>query len=397
MQLLTDRLDQAGMSHLLEQQLINVRNALRPQDSGRILASGLFEVTLQCRSLSSAMAVSKRVQEHGQKNLAVMGQVIKPVLTGLLMPYPRYSLISKTKLLQQAQIRMETIGPAELGRIILLKSPRRNLTAELPMSIADAAKAGQMIAYFQPKVCCKSGRVTGFEALTRWQHPTRGILPPASFMPGMSAADHKALTAAMLQHVLDALTFWDQSEAQVETVSLNISHIELSDPGFSETVLHELEKRQIAPNRLVLELLESTGPINSDSLAQKNLKLLVKAGCRLDLDDFGTGYASLDAIRSFDVHRIKIDRSYVTGCDVDPNQQRMLSAILAMAEMLNIETVAEGVKTQQEHAYLAQLGCNELQGYAIAKPMPLALTLEFLARHNEQATSHTCVAVGTLH
>lgn len=397
MQLLTDRLDQAGMSHLLEQQLINLRNALRPQDSGRILTSGLFEVTLQCRSWSAAVAVSKRVQEHGQQNLAVMGQIIKPVLTGLLMPYPRFSLISKTSLLRQAQNRLECLEPAELGRIVLLKSPHENLTADLPITIADAAKAGQMIAYFQPKVCSRSGLVTGFEALTRWQHPTRGILPPASFMPGMSAADHKALTATMLQHVLDALSFWDKSGVQVETASLNISNIELGDPGFSEAVLQELEKRQIAPGRLVLELLESMGPINSDSLAQKNLKHLVEAGCRLDLDDFGTGYASLDAIRSFGVHRIKIDRSYVTGCDVDANQQKMLSAILAMAEMLDIGTVAEGVRTQQEHAYLTQLGCDELQGYAIAKPMPLELTLEFLARHNERASSYAGVAGGTLH
>lgn len=396
MQILTDRLEQAGMSHLLEQEIINLRDALRPQDLVKIVAPGLFEITLHCRSWAAAMVVARRVQQHGQQRLAVMGQMIKPVLTGLLIPYPRLSLISKTRLLRQGQTKMESIGPAELGRIILLKSPRDHLTDELPVTIADAVKAGQMIAYFQPKACCHSGRVTGFEALTRWQHPTQGILPPANFMPGMAEADHNALTATMLQHVLDALAFWDKSGFHVETASLNISNIELGDPGFSDAVLQELEKRQIAPHRLVLELLESMGPINSDPLAHKNLKHLLEAGCRLDLDDFGTGYASLDAIRTFGVHRIKIDRSYVTGCDVDANQQRMLSAILAMAEKLRIETVAEGVETQQEHAYLAQLGCDELQGYAIAKPMPLEQTLEFLARHNEQVDSLSGTASGNL-
>lgn len=394
MPVLTDHLERAGMSYLLEQITINLREALRPQDRVEVVAPGLFAITLHCRSRTVAKTVAKRVQQHGQRGLAAKGQTIKPVLTGLLMACPQPALICKAKLLGYGRKQLENAGPEELGRVTVIETPLDRLTSDMPVTVADAVKVGQIIAYFQPKVCCNSGRVTGFEALARWRHPTQGILSPASFMPGMTATDHRALTATMLQHVLDALVFWDESGLHVETVSLNISNVELGDPRFSQTILQELKKRKIAPHRLVLELLESMWPFNSDPIPHKNLKHLLKAGCRLDLDDFGTGYASLDAIRTFGVHRIKIDRTYVTGCDVDANQQRMVSAILAMAERLGVGTVAEGVETRQEHAYLAQLGCDEVQGYAIARPMPLEQTPEFLTRHNDRIDSLPGIASG---
>jgi EAL domain-containing protein (putative c-di-GMP-specific phosphodiesterase class I) len=105
-------------------------------------------------------------------------------------------------------------------------------------------------------------------------------------------------------------------------------------------------------------------------------------GCRIDLDDFGTGNASIASIRRFAIKRIKIDRSFVMKADRDPEQQRMISAILTMAERLEIETLAEGVETVGEHVMLAQLGCDHVQGFGIARPMPFDQTLEWIAMHN---------------
>ena len=113
-----------------------------------------------------------------------------------------------------------------------------------------------------------------------------------------------------------------------------------------------------------------------------NINALGKLGCRIDLDDFGTGHASISSIRRFAVSRIKIDRSFITKADRDPEQQRMVSAILTMAERLEVETLAEGVETVGEHVLLAQLGCDHVQGFGIAKPMPFEQTFDWIAGHN---------------
>jgi EAL domain-containing protein (putative c-di-GMP-specific phosphodiesterase class I) len=105
-------------------------------------------------------------------------------------------------------------------------------------------------------------------------------------------------------------------------------------------------------------------------------------GCRIDLDDFGTGHASITSIRRFGVNRIKIDRSFVIKADRDPEQQRMISAILTMAERLGVDTLAEGVETVGEHVILAQLGCNHVQGFGIAHPMPVDQTVDWIQAHN---------------
>jgi EAL domain-containing protein (putative c-di-GMP-specific phosphodiesterase class I) len=113
----------------------------------------------------------------------------------------------------------------------------------------------------------------------------------------------------------------------------------------------------------------------------KNINGLVALGCRVDLDDFGTGHASISSIRRFAVHRIKIDRSFVMKADRDPEQQRMISTILTMAERMDLETLAEGVETVGEHALLAQLGCDHVQGFGIGKPMPFQETLDWISAH----------------
>jgi EAL domain-containing protein (putative c-di-GMP-specific phosphodiesterase class I) len=118
-----------------------------------------------------------------------------------------------------------------------------------------------------------------------------------------------------------------------------------------------------------------------DDQVTLNINGLVELGCNVDLDDFGTGHASISSIRRFKINRLKIDRSFVMKADRDPEQQRMISAILTMAERLNLETLAEGVETIGEHALLAQLGCDHVQGFGIGKPMPFSETLDWIQSH----------------
>jgi EAL domain-containing protein (putative c-di-GMP-specific phosphodiesterase class I) len=136
----------------------------------------------------------------------------------------------------------------------------------------------------------------------------------------------------------------------------------------------ELDRHELTPDRLVIEVLETVVANRSEDVVIRNLAGLARLGCCLDLDDFGTGHASITSIRRFSIERIKIDRSFVTRIDDDLEQQKMVTAILTMAERLGLDTLAEGVETAAERAMLARLGCGHVQGFGIARPMPIKET-----------------------
>jgi EAL domain-containing protein (putative c-di-GMP-specific phosphodiesterase class I) len=138
----------------------------------------------------------------------------------------------------------------------------------------------------------------------------------------------------------------------------------------------------------VVEVLETVVSAAPDDMIARNINALSRMGCNIDLDDFGTGHASIASLRRFAVKRIKIDRSFVMKVDTDREQQRMVVAILALAEHLNLDTLAEGVETAGEHAILAQLGCRHVQGFGIARPMPFDQTLDWI-RANDAKRQNT--------
>ena len=342
--LLGDYLGNAGFSHLLVQISVRMSRALRPHDPVQIAAPGVFSVVLHTSSEVEAMRIALRLQADCQTQYQVAGMAVVPILTGVLVQNSGGAAAPTTMLVEWGRARLDATTVEQLGRIVLLPYESwQKQPSSLPATVAEAVAEGQIEPWFQPQVCCNTGAVTGFEALARWNHPMRGTLTPAAFMAGMTELDHAALTLRMLRGALAALARWDAEGLEVPTVSINISQPELSDRGFADMVIWELDRMDVRPQRLVVEVLESVGPINSCEHARRNLAQLAKAGCRLDLDDFGTGYAGLDSIRHFGVHRIKIDRSFVSGCDRDPAQQRMVLGILAMTERLGIATRAEGV------------------------------------------------------
>ncbi|SNT75306.1 GGDEF domain-containing phosphodiesterase [Paracoccus seriniphilus] len=372
----------AGFGHLLVNLSMRLSRAIRSEDPVRIAAPGLFSVILKDRSEAEAMRIAQRLHKDAQRPATISGQTITPVFSGVMIHPSASSDATLAELSRNALFRLDSLAPNQMGAITLFDHDPDLYGPELPASVSEAISQNQIVPYFQPQISCHTGLVTGFEALARWHHPSRGTLAPAAFMPGMTPQDHDQLTRTMLRQSIAALKQWDRAGWQVPTVSVNISNCELSDLHFAQNLLWELDRQDIRPDRLVLEVLESVAPVTSTDTARENLACLSRAGCRLDLDDFGTGYASLDAIRQFGVNRIKIDRSFVFGCDVDAAQQRMILAILALAERLEISTLAEGVENPEEQAFLARIGCNEVQGYAIARPMPLAETFDFLGKQS---------------
>lgn len=245
--------------------------------------------------------------------------------------------------------------------------------------LETALDSGQIEAWFQPQIRLDTGQVSGFEALARWQHPAHGLTPPADFLPAIEEAGlAERLGEVMLYQALTALRNWDRAGFHVPSVAVNFSVSELRNPRLVDRLKWELDRFELAPDRLSVEILETVVAGGASDVVVHNIAGLAALGCRIDLDDFGTGHASITTIRRFALRRLKIDRSFVTHVDTDRDQQTMLAAIISMAGQLGLETLAEGVETAAEQEMLGRLGCGHLQGYAIAHPMPFAATGEWL-------------------
>lgn len=203
------------------------------------------------------------------------------------------------------------------------------------------------------------------------------------------------LCEIVLSKSLAALRSWDNAGHSIPSVAVNFSSQELSNPKLTDRLKWELDRFDLAPNRLSVEILEDVIAVANDDVIVRNIQALADLGCSVDLDDFGTGHACIANIRRFSVSRIKIGRSFITRIDRDRDQQNMVAAILTMAERLEIDTLAEGVETLGEHAILAQLGCGHVQGFSIAKPMPFEETDAWIIRYLERIPDVTQYATKT--
>lgn len=263
-----------------------------------------------------------------------------------------------------------------------LRPAARNIK---PDCISDALEAGEITPWFQPQVSTDTGEVTGLEALARWEHPERGVIPPGQFIPTLTELGRlDRLGEVMRFHALGALRKWEDEGLHIPSVSVNFTATELSNPKLVEKLKWELDRFELSPDRLDIEILENVIAATDNDIIPRNILALRQMGCRIDLDDYGTGHASIANIRRFAINRIKIDRSYVSRCDIDRSQQNMLSAILTMAEQLELETLAEGVETLGEHAILAQLGCSYVQGFSISRPLPHSQVRDWVETHHRK-------------
>ncbi|MEQ9257563.1 MAG: EAL domain-containing protein [Roseovarius sp.] len=255
--------------------------------------------------------------------------------------------------------------------------------SELRDEADTALRNGEIRPWFQPQLCTDTGAVSGFEALARWRHPLRGIVPPGQFLPVLETLGYgPRLQELMLRRALGALKAWQAEGLEAPRVSVNFAPDDLRDPTLPDRIAWEVDRHDLSPGNLAVEILETVVAFAPDDTIARNIQRLAEMGFRIDLDDFGTGHASISALKRFSIHRLKIDRSYVRRIDADPGQQRLFAAILSMAEQLELETLAEGVETQGEHALAGQLGCGHVQGFGIARPMPFEQVGPWLRAHD---------------
>lgn len=343
-------------------------------------------------NLEAAIQLSARVQQAIAESIVLDGVNIYLTASIGFSLSNRSEIIDGDAMLQTAMnalIEAQRFAPAAIRSYSPAMRDRIENRNSLTKDVTRAIEHGEINAYFQPQVSAVTGEITGFETLARWQHPKRGLIPPAEFLPALGQAGLMSrLGDKMINDALDALHRWETKGFYVPRVGVNFSGDELADPDLVTRLADRLDQYDLAPERLSIEVLETVVADHADDMVLRNLSALSHLGCRLDLDDFGTGHASITSIRRYSVERIKIDRSFITRIDNDIEQRKMVEAILTMAERLGLDTLAEGVETKSERMLLAKMGCGHVQGYGIARPLPPHEVDSWLMNYQPEPTGH---------
>lgn len=361
-----------------------INRVLRDADTVARLGGDEFCVLLpRVDGLSDAMEVAERITAVLEVPLEIDGMVLgMEASCGIAMAPDDGD--SADLLLQRADVAMYVAKGSNVSVVaytdeLNVNTPARlTLLGDLRTAIAD----NQLILHYQPKATLADGRITGLEALVRWQHPTLGLLPPGEFIP---VSEHtgliKPLTSWVLTNALRQCRQWvDETEGRgwgELSMAINLSTRSLLDDGFPAEVTAALDRYDLPAHLLELEITESaimTDPIR----ARRLLTELAEIGVRISIDDFGTGYSSLAYLKDLPVNQLKIDQSFVMHMHDDLNDAIIVRSVVDLGHNLGLQTVAEGVEDEETWDQLAQLGCDSAQGYFLAKPMPPEQFLSWL-------------------
>lgn len=385
---LVDRHGRAAQTEILTRCAERLCAALRAGDTMARLEGGGFAVAVgpvRRMDLENAIQLCARLQSALAAPLCLNGARIYVTASIGFCLGERSPEATGAALLDAAQVAADEAMRSGPGVIRAYATDMTRTRADRDTqreALEIALDEGQIRAHFQPQLSTDTGAISGFEALARWHHPTRGLIPPADFLPTIEDCGLSSrLGEVMVYNALTALTCWDKAGFNVPTVAVNFSKSELRSPGLASKLKWELDRFNLSSDRLTVEILETVVADTDNDVIVANIAAIAQMGCGIDLDDFGTGHASITSIRRFSIRRLKIDRSFVTRVDEDREQQKIVAAVLSMAEQLGMETLGEGVETQEEHAMLAQLGCRHVQGFSIARPMPMEETMKWINCH----------------
>jgi diguanylate cyclase (GGDEF)-like protein/PAS domain S-box-containing protein len=243
---------------------------------------------------------------------------------------------------------------------------------QLESALQLALARGELLLHYQPKVHIDSGSTVGVEALLRWAHPTRGLVPPMEFIP---LAEERGLIVPIGRWVIRTacrqIREWHAAGAAVPPVAVNLSARQFASDTLVDDIVEAMALYEVAPGELEVELTESVLMADPER-ANEVLRRLHGLGVRIAIDDFGTGYSSLSYLKRFPAQTVKIDRSFISGLPADGDDLAIAEAVIAMAHSLGLSVVAEGVETEAQLSALRELGCDEAQGFLLGRPMPAA-------------------------
>ncbi len=355
---------------------------LRGATIGRVTGDQLCVVLEGLHTPQDAARVASRIVDQLAKPFDVDGrELCVPSIIGIAT-YPTEG-IDPRQLLERAETaaycaRQDGHGLFKFYSSQLDARAFERLTLE--GSMRRGLERGEFVVYYQPKVEIRSGRVLGFEALVRWKHPDLGMVSPAQFIP---LAEETGLIVPLGEWVLREACRqnkeWQRAGLAHVRMAVNLSSIQFQQPELLETIRGALRDTGLDANWLELELTESLLMQNSRA-AVETLRRLRSSGVHLSIDDFGTGYSSLAYLKRFPIQALKIDQSFIRESTSSPDDAAIVTSIILMARSLKMATIAEGVETNAQLAFLRVLQCDEAQGYLFSPPVPADQASEILRR-----------------
>lgn len=361
-----------------------LRGCVRSSDTVARLGGDEFAVILpdvrdehEARHVADKIAVALRTPINGKRH-----QLHCSASIGIAI-FPEHGRLSD-QLLRHADLAMYQAKQAGGDQVRVFNtqlSEQANAMQVMERELRDALERDELELYFQPQTPVNVGRLCGLEALVRWRHPSLGIVPPSQFIP---LAEQRGLIFGLAHQVMDMalaqLAAWDAQGLSVPRIAVNVSPRELRE-DFVSRVDSLLSKHGIAPQRLELEITESL--LISDGVeVMSMLSRLQEKGVSIAVDDFGVGYSSLAQLHCLPLDCLKIDRSFIQDVHRSAIDVAIVQSVVTLARAMGLRTVAEGVETDEQLAAVKRLGCDCLQGYLLARPMPAEEATQWLIARN---------------
>jgi diguanylate cyclase (GGDEF)-like protein len=376
-----DTLGHAAGDELLVQAAARLRGCLRKHDVVARLGGDEFTVMLSDLRDANDAATASRHVIHALSQPFKLAHAERYIAASVgVALYPANGTTAEA-LLRNADMAMYRAKERGRGMHVFYEEAMNleaQQRAQLDRELRRALNQGEFTLYFQPQLDMRSSRIVGAEALVRWQHPERGLVPPGQFIAvAESIGLIEPIGAWVLREACTRFVAWQAAGMSLDHISVNVSPRQFRHRNFPELVEEALRATGMPPERLQLEITEGVLVEESGS-ADATLAQLVRMGVRLAIDDFGTGYSSLAYLKHLPVGTIKLDRSFIRDIAVNDDARAIARSAIAMVQALRKQIVAEGVETAEQLSLLEYLGCDATQGYYLGRPMPEAEFLQFV-------------------
>jgi diguanylate cyclase (GGDEF)-like protein/PAS domain S-box-containing protein len=357
-----------------------LRSVVREQDTISRLGGDEFILVLPGTDADGAAHVAGKLLEIAAQPYTLERHelTITPSIGIALFPADGADFDTLSKCADAAMYRAKQDGRNTYRFFTPEMQARSDRTLQVENALRRALERNQFELHYQPQMALDGNRVVGVEALLRWRHPELGMVPPVEFIP---IAENNGLILPIGEWVLRTATAqlktWMDEGLPAITMAVNLSAVQFRHAQLPERVTRILEETGLKPQYLELELTEGAA-MDDPRAAIAMMDNLHERGIRMSIDDFGTGYSSLSYLKRFQIYKLKIDQTFVRDITVDPEDKAIVSAIISMAGALGMLTIAEGVETEGQLAFLREQGCREGQGYLFSKPMPAAEFVRFV-------------------
>ncbi|ESY65832.1 EAL domain-containing protein [Mesorhizobium sp. M1050] len=379
---INDTLGHAAGDYVLVVTAQRMRDSCRASDLCARLGGDEFVMILGgAGGTEDINMLARRILAHINEPIVFQGTTVLPGASAGIAVYP-IDADNAQDLLVHADLALYSAKKLGGGNFSFFSEElRRELDyrkqLEHDIKVAIAERAFQV--YFQPQVSLTNGTISGIEALVRWNHAERGMIPPGEFIPVAEKCGFMPeIGRIVIAKAINEAAEWNRAGIAFGRLAVNVSGTELREPDFDEFLFETLEKAGLPPQKLSLEIVESVILDDEKTGIAAKLRHIRAAGVHLELDDFGTGYASLSHVNPNEIDRLKIDRRFVQNIHENGDNSKIVRAITELARGLGISIVAEGAETEAELESLMAIGCDQVQGYSIAFPMPHDKALEWL-------------------